>query len=107
MSETIKKLEVFFENHGHVSTFTGRLIPGVRQYISFPAGLAKMNSLKFSIYTGLGTGIWCTVLTLLGYILGKNQKMFHKYLRETTIITLILVAILIIGYVYNKRRKRK
>ncbi|MGB6127653.1 MAG: DedA family protein [Psychrilyobacter sp.] len=104
--EKIKKLEIFFENHGHISTFTGRLIPGVRQYISFPAGLARMNPLKFSIYTGLGAGIWCTVLTLLGYVLGKNQEMLHKYLREITIITLILVTILIIGYVYNKRRKK-
>lgn len=102
--EKIKKLEVFFENHGHISTFTGRLIPGLRQYISFPAGLAKMNSLKFSIYTGLGAGIWCFILTLLGYLLGKNQEILHKYLTKITIITLILVIILIIGYVYKKKK---
>lgn len=102
--EKVQKLEGFFENHGHISTFTGRLIPGLRQYISFPAGLAKMDLLKFSIYTGLGAGIWCIILTLLGYILGKNQEMIHKYLGEITIITLILVIILIIGYVYRKKK---
>ncbi len=101
-NEKIDKLEMFFENHGHISTFTGRLIPGIRQYISFPAGLAKMNPIKFTIYTTLGAGIWILVLTFLGYFLGANQELIHKYLKEITIITIILVIITIIIYIKMK-----
>jgi len=104
--EKVEKLEAFFENHGHISTFTGRLIPGIRQYISFPAGLAKMNALKFSIYTTLGAGIWATILTLLGYFLGANTKLIHKYLKEITVVTLILVVIMIVIYVKMKKKDK-
>jgi len=104
--EKIDKLENFFEKHGHISTFTGRLIPGIRQYISFPAGLAKMNPIKFSLYTIFGAGIWVIVLTLLGYFLGANQELIHKYLKEITIVTVILVTILLIIY-YLKNSKAK
>jgi len=99
----IDKLEKFFINHGHISTFTGRLIPGIRQYISFPAGLAKMDKIKFSIYTTLGAGIWAIILTMLGYYLGENQELIDKYLKEITIITLIIILIIIM--IYKKTSK--
>lgn len=105
--DKVVKLEDFFENHGHISTFTGRLIPGIRQYISFPAGLAKMNALKFSVYTVLGAGIWVSILTLLGYFLGANQELIHKYLKEITAVTLVLVVIMIAVYIKVKKRKIK
>ncbi len=104
--EKVDKLENFFEHHGHISTFTGRLIPGIRQYISFPAGLANMNSFKFSLYTALGAGIWVVVLTMLGYFLGANQELIDKYLKEITIITLILVTILLGFYVWRHKRAK-
>ena len=103
-TEKVDKLEKFFDKHGHISTFTGRLIPGIRQYISFPAGLAKMDYKKFTIYTILGAGIWVVILTMLGYFIGENQKLIHEYLKEITIITLVLVGILIIYYIkINKK----
>ena len=102
-SQKVEKLDTFFEKHGHISTFTGRLIPGVRQYISFPAGLAKMNPIKFSIYTILGAGIWVSLLVMLGYFLGQNQALIHKYLKEITIAMLIFVTILIFGYIRFKK----
>jgi len=106
-SQKVDKLESFFEKHGHISTFTGRLIPGIRQYISFPAGLAKMSPSKFTIYTTLGAGIWIVVLTLLGYFLGANQELIHKYLKEITVATLIFVIILILFYIKNTKVKNE
>lgn len=103
--ETITKMEEFFKTHGHISTFSGRLIPAVRQYISFPAGLARMNLLIFSIYTSLGAAIWVVILTLLGYYLGDNEALIKEYLRY--IIVAILGLLVILGFWYYRRYKKK
>ena len=102
---TIIKMEEFFKSHGHISTFSGRLIPAVRQYISFPAGLARMNLFIFCIYTSLGAGIWVIILTLLGYFLGGNEALIKEYLHTIVIVILVLLAVL--GFVYYKRVKNK
>ena len=103
--ETIVKMEEFFKSHGHISTFSGRLIPAVRQYISFPAGLAKMNIFVFSIYTTLGAAIWVIILTVLGYYLGDNELLIKEYLRYIIVGILILLAVL--GFWYYKKNKKK
>jgi membrane protein DedA with SNARE-associated domain len=102
--ETITKMEEFFKSHGHISTFSGRLIPAVRQYISFPAGLARMNLLTFSIYTTLGAAIWVVILTLLGYYLGDNEALIKEYLRY--IIVGILLSLAVIGFWYYRKIKK-
>jgi len=104
--ETLEKVEKFFDDHGHISTFSGRLIPGVRQYISMPAGLARMDLKEFSLYTSLGAGIWVIILTLLGYFIGANEALVKSYLHEIIFITLGAVAVLAAGYIWNHRRKR-
>jgi len=103
---TIIKMEEFFKSHGHISTFSGRLIPAVRQYISFPAGLARMNLFIFCIYTSLGAGIWVIILTLLGYFLGGNEALIKEYLHY--IIIGILVSLVVLGiWYYNRVKKTK
>ncbi len=99
--ETVLKMESYFEKHGHISTFAGRLVPAVRQYVSFPAGIAKMNLVKFSFYTSLGAFIWVLILTILGYYIGENQELIHEYLRYIIIGILFLLSVG--GYVYYKK----
>jgi len=98
------KMENFFKNHGEISTFNGRLIPVVRQYISLPAGLSNMNIIKFSIYTSLGASIWVTILTLLGYFLGSNQNLIKEYLQSITIVTFVCITVISIVYIKIKNR---
>jgi membrane protein DedA with SNARE-associated domain len=101
--ESLQKLEDFFRRHGEISTFNGRLIPGIRQYISLPAGLAAMSVAKFSLYTTLGAGIWVSVLALLGYFLGANEEKLSSYLHDATLIALVLVALLTLFYILRHR----
>ncbi len=102
--ETIEKTEKFFKNHGHISTFSGRLIPGLRHYISLPAGLAKMNLFVFCLYTTLGATLWVVILTVLGYYLGDNQELIKEYLRY--LIVGLLLSLVILGFWYYKRVKK-
>ena len=97
--ESLNNLEKFFSKHGEVSTFNGRLIPGIRQYISLPAGLSKMNIYKFSLFTALGAGIWVIVLTSLGYFLGSNEDMVKEYLHNATILAIIFVSLVTLFYI--------
>ena len=103
--ETLDKLEIFFQKHGEISTFSGRLIPGIRQYISLPAGLSRMQLGRFALYTGLGAGIWVTVLALLGYFVGKNEELVGEYLHNATLMALLLVGGLVLFYWLRHRAK--
>ncbi len=105
--ETLDKLEAFFTKHGDLSTFNGRLIPGIRQLISLPAGLARMNIVKFSFYSGLGAGIWVIVLVALGYILGSNEALISEHLKTATLIALLSVVFITIFYVVRHKRRKE
>ena len=66
----VQNAEHYFDKHGALSTFIGRLIPAVRQLISIPAGIARMNIYKFMLFTTLGAAVWNSVLAAMGYWLG-------------------------------------
>ena len=105
-SEKVKKAEEYFNEHGKVSTFVGRLIPGIRQLISIPAGLSKMHFGWFLFYTFLGAGIWNVVLALLGYIAGGQKELIDAYSHELSIVIMALLALVVVYLVAKAIIKR-
>lgn len=112
-SAKVEKAEKYFDEHGAVSTFIGRLIPAVRQLISIPAGLARMNLGKFVVFTALGAGVWNAVLAVLGFWLGKHVPLdtlydnVEKYNSYFTIAGFILLALCLIYIAWQVLKKKK
>lgn len=106
-SDKIKKAEDYFNDHGKVSTFIGRLVPGIRQLISIPAGLAKMNLGSFILYTTLGAGIWNCILAFIGYLAHGQADLINKYSHELSLVVLGLVGLAAIWFIAKALIKRK
>jgi len=103
--ELLHKTDAFFARHGAISTFTGRLVPGIRHLISLPAGLARMNLIKFSLYTSLGAGLWSIVLIAMGYFIGGNENLLQENLPLVTGAVLLFVVLILGGYSLWQRRR--
>jgi membrane protein DedA with SNARE-associated domain len=101
------KGETFFHKHGTISTFIGRLILGVRHYVSFPAGLCKMNIGKFCFYTALGAGIWVWVLAYIGYFVGNNRERVLEVSRHWSLYIITGCVLLISVYIFWHKRKQR
>lgn len=106
-ADKFARVERFFLRHGEISTFIGRLLPVIRHLISLPAGMAGMSHLRFSLYTLLGAGIWCTVLTGIGYVIGENQELILRYAHLALTLTVIGCGLLLAVYILFQRRKRE
>ena len=105
--EKFAKVETFFHKHGEISTFIGRLLPVIRHLISLPAGLAGMNRWKFALYTLAGAGLWCTVLTWIGYLIGKEEALIVRYSHHAVIGAIIFSAVLTAVYVWRHKRQNR
>jgi len=109
--KALDKAEAFFRNHGEIGTFIGRLVPVVRQLISIPAGMCRMRLGRFIAYTSFGSGIWCLILTYIGYLLGQHEATLRnedvqRYVGRVMIYLLPALALLAVGYVVWHRRRK-
>jgi membrane protein DedA with SNARE-associated domain len=101
----LELVEKYFIHHGEITTFIGRLLPGIRQYISIPAGLAKMPIYKFILFTFFGAFIWVSILTLIGYYIGVNLTLIKEKINIITIFMLPALIFIVITYIYIYKKK--
>lgn len=110
-AKKVEQSETFFEQHGAISTFVGRLVPGIRQLISIPAGLARMKMLPFLLYTTLGAGIWNTILAAIGWYLqdivpeDKLMEKVYEWSDELKYVFLGLGVFVVLYLIYKGRKK--
>jgi membrane protein DedA with SNARE-associated domain len=107
---SLDRTEAFFRRHGEISTFVGRLLPVIRHLISIPAGMSRMALPRFIAFTALGAGIWCGVLTYLGWLIGVHgqrvEAVIGPYVHRTLIQYILpAVALLVLAYVFWRRRR--
>jgi membrane protein DedA with SNARE-associated domain len=99
--------EQLFQKYGDKISFVGRLLPGVRTYISLPAGIGKSNFIRFVVYTLVGSIIWNSLLTYGGIQLGRSWQHIDKYSGYLDIIAVVATAVFIVWIVYNNTRNRR
>ncbi len=102
----LRLIEFFFERHGAISTFSGRLLPGIKHFISFPAGLAKMDYHLFIFYTAAGGAIFNTILVVLGYCIGENRDLIKQYMTQINIVLVLFIAFLVGFYIWRHKRNK-
>jgi membrane protein DedA with SNARE-associated domain len=110
-ARSLDRSEAFFRRHGEISTLIGRLLPVVRHLISIPAGVSRMSLQRFILFTALGAGVWCAVLTYLGYIIGRHGEEVHAVIGDYVhhaLLSYVLPAVVILigGYVLWRRSGR-
>ncbi|MEY2697792.1 MAG: hypothetical protein RL333_1930 [Pseudomonadota bacterium] len=103
--EHFTRVEAFFQRHGEISTFIGRLLPVIRHLISIPAGLARMNHVRFTLYTLIGAGIWVSVLAWIGYFIGAERALIVQYSHQAVLGAVLLCVVTGLGYVVLHRRR--
>ncbi len=102
----VQQAERFFLKYGNLSTLIGRLVPGIRQLISLPAGATKMPIFPFLLFTTIGATIWNIILAVLGYYLYGQKELLDKYYHELSVIFL-LVGVLFFFYMVFSAYKKK
>jgi membrane protein DedA with SNARE-associated domain len=109
---SLDRTEKFFRRHGEISTFVGRLLPVIRHLISIPAGMSRMKLGRFVAFTAVGAGIWCAILTYLGWLIGRHgeqvDRVIGPYVHQVfTRYILPALIVLVIGYIFWRRSQRK
>lgn len=105
-SKDVEKANKWFHRHGVKAVFFCRLVPGVRTLISLPAGMNEMPLTPFLIYSTIGTVIWVSLLTGLGYFLGDNYKLVDQYLSPVSKIVAVTLVIWFVLWIIRKQMKK-
>lgn len=101
----IDKSKRWLDKYGKATVFFGRIVPGIRTFISVPAGLDKMPFIPFLLYTFAGSLIWTAILTYAGFLLGNNFQQVEKYIKPISVIVIATIVIyLIISFIRRKNR---
>ena len=103
----LDEAEHWFKKHGQLVTFTARLLPVVRTFISLPAGMSKMDVKKFAFFAFLGTFIWSLPLAYLGKVLGDNWHSLGGYFHKFDLLIVVLGLSAVVFYVYHKLKKHE
>ena len=112
----LDRAEEVFREYGELATFVCRLLPAIRQLISIPAGLSKMNFWRFSLFTALGAGLWTIVLALIGWyfahlagdmsyleMIERGKKLIH----DNYIYVIAVLTVLVVGYLFVHHKVMK
>ncbi|MBQ7632316.1 MAG: DedA family protein [Paludibacteraceae bacterium] len=105
--EKLQRAEAYFREHGNVSTFIGRFIPGIRQLISIPAGLSRMHFGAFLWWTFLGAFAWNCVLALLGYVAAGQMDLIKQYSHELSVAILVLLGVVVVYFAVKQLLRLK
>jgi membrane protein DedA with SNARE-associated domain len=103
-SEDIDKAKNWFHRQGSKAVLIGRIVPGIRTFISIPAGMSSMPLLPFLFYTTVGSALWVSLLTYLGYVLGRQYELVDKYLAPVSKIVLGGLILLFCFWVFKRKR---
>lgn len=99
----IRSSSIWFDKHGNKAVFFGRMVPGIRSFISIPAGMSKMPILPFLAFTALGSSIWTSLLTVAGYYFGENYEVIETMLAPYSKGFLLLAVVIIIAWFIKRR----
>ena len=109
----LDRSERYFAAHGEISTFLGRMLPVVRHLISIPAGVARMQLGRFVLFTGLGALVWCSILSWIGWFIGRREDVIlevlnqeaSRYAGRAVLIVLPVLAAIAVVYIRWYRRR--
>jgi membrane protein DedA with SNARE-associated domain len=99
----VELADAWFDRHGLLAVLVGRVLPAVRTYISFPAGLARVPLGRFALLTVIGAAPWCAALTAVGYFLGANYDRVTGYIGKAAIVLALIVVVVVVVWFVRGR----
>lgn len=103
----IRKVDDWFDRHGTKAVLFGRMVPGIRSLLSLPAGMSEMPMPTFLLYSAIGSGLWATLLTGAGYLLGENYDRVEQYIGPIGQVVLVVAVVAAVVWFVRRRQEQK